>query len=186
MRYDLRRAAVNRTFKMNPVKRTGKRETMRLTTKSRYGTRLVLDLAINAKERPVSLGDVSKRQNISLKYLEQLIRKLKEAGLIKSHRGPFGGHMLAKPADSIRVGDIVRTLEASTAITNCAEKDEKLCGICNTAGDCLSRWVWIEASKALFERLDQITIGSLISDRGVIIQQTKAFDISVAHDAEKK
>ena len=138
---------------------------MRLTTKSRYGTRLMLDLAVNAKEGPVPLGDVSRRQNISLKYLEQLIRKLKLAGLVKSHRGPFGGHMLNKPAEEITGGEIVRTLEESTSITDCAERDEKLCGVCNKAGDCLSRWVWIEASNAMFARLDEITIGGLISSK---------------------
>ncbi|MBW2176158.1 MAG: Rrf2 family transcriptional regulator [Deltaproteobacteria bacterium] len=138
---------------------------MRLTTKSRYGTRLILDLAVNAQKSPVPLGDVSRRQNISLKYLEQLIRKLKRAGLVKSHRGPFGGHMLNKAPESITVGDIVRTLEETTAITDCAERDEKLCGVCNKAGDCLSRWVWIEASKAMFARLDQITIGGLLAGK---------------------
>jgi Rrf2 family protein len=138
---------------------------MRLTTKSRYGTRLILDLAVNAKDGPVPLGDVSRRQNISLKYLEQLIRKLKLAGLVKSQRGPFGGHMLNKPAEEITVGEIVRTLEETTAITDCSERDEKLCGVCNKAGDCLSRWVWIEASNAMFARLDEITIGGLLESR---------------------
>ena len=138
---------------------------MRLTTKSRYGTRLILDLAANAKTGPVPLSDVSKRQNISLKYLEQLIVKLKKAGLVKSQRGPFGGHMLAKSPNQISVGDIVRTLEKTTAITDCAEREAQLCGICNLAGDCLSRWVWIEASQAMFDRLDNITIGGLITKR---------------------
>ena len=138
---------------------------MRLTTKSRYGTRLILDLAVNAQDGPVPLGDVSRRQNISLKYLEQLIRKLKLAGLVKSQRGPFGGHMLNKSADDITVGEIVRTLEETTAITDCSERDEKLCGVCNKAGDCLSRWVWIEASNAMFARLDEITIGGLLSGK---------------------
>ncbi len=134
---------------------------MRLTTKSRYGTRLILDLAINAQNGPVPLGDVSKRQNISLKYLEHLIRKLKKAGLIKSQRGPYGGHMLKKLPVDITVGDIVRTLEKTTVITDCAETEDRLCGVCNRAGDCLSRWVWIEASEAMFKRLDEITIQSL-------------------------
>ena len=138
---------------------------MRLTTKSRYGTRLILDLAVNAQKKPVPLGDVSRRQNISLKYLEQLIRKLKLAGLVKSQRGPFGGHMLNKAPENITVGEIVRTLEETTAITDCSERDEKLCGVCNKAGDCLSRWVWIEASNAMFSRLDEITIGSLLSSK---------------------
>jgi len=148
---------------------------MRLTTRSRYGTRLILDLAANAREGPVPLGDVAKRQNISLKYLEQLIGKLKKAGLIKSQRGPFGGHMLAKSPKRITVGDIVRTLEESTAITDCAERTEKLCGVCNMAGDCLSRWVWIEASKAMFGRLDEITVESLISNRKELIAETRGY-----------
>ena len=149
---------------------------MRLTTKSRYGTRLVLDLAANAKTGPVPLSDVSKRQNISLKYLEQLIVKLKKAGLVKSQRGPFGGHMLAKSPNQISVGDIVRTLEESTAITDCAERETQLCGVCNLAGDCLSRWVWIEASKAMFDRLDKITIGGLITKRKDSIIEPQPYD----------
>jgi Rrf2 family protein len=151
---------------------------MRLTTKSRYGTRLILDLAVNAKQKPVPLSDISKRQNISLKYLEHLTRKLREAGLIKSHRGAYGGHMLKKAPAEISVGDIVRTLEKTTAITDCAETDDKLCGICNQAGDCLSRWVWIEASRAMFERLDNITVerlvsGSYMNSEGSRIQGTQ-------------
>jgi len=132
---------------------------------------LILDLANSAKENYVPLSDVSKRQNISLKYLEQLIRKLKKAGLIKSQRGPFGGHMLNKSPDSIRIGDIVRILEESTAITDCSERTDKLCGVCNRGGECLARWVWVEASRAMFERLDQITIGSLLSNRRVVLDQ---------------
>ncbi|MBW1813333.1 MAG: Rrf2 family transcriptional regulator, partial [Deltaproteobacteria bacterium] len=86
---------------------------MRLTTKSRYGTRLLLDLAIYSKKKPVRLSDVSKRQGISLKYLEKLIRNLKQAGYVKSIRGPYGGYMLAKPTKEISVGDIVRIMEDS-------------------------------------------------------------------------
>lgn len=143
---------------------------MRLTTKSRYGTRLVLDLAIYGQEKPVSLRDVSERQNISLKYLEQLIRKLKKDGYINSQRGPFGGHMLAKKPERITVGDIVRALEGSAVITDCAEEKEKLCGICNRAGDCLSRWVWVEASRAMFDRLDSISISDLMNKtKGTLI-----------------
>lgn len=139
------------------------RNMMRLTTKSRYGTRLILDIAIHGKEKPVPLSDVSSRQNISVKYLEQLTGKLNKAGIIKSHRGPLGGHMLAKSPDKITMGSIVRVLEESTAITDCAEQEKKVCGVCNRAGDCLSRWVWVEASRAMFERLDRITIASLLS-----------------------
>lgn len=136
---------------------------MRLTTKSRYGTRLILDIAVYGKKKPVPLSDVSKRQNISLKYLEQLTGKLNKAGIIESHRGPFGGYMLVKSPENISIGSIVRTLEESTAITDCAEQEKRVCGVCNKAGDCLSRWVWVEASRAMFDRLDQISISSLLA-----------------------
>lgn len=136
---------------------------MRLTTKSRYGTRMMLDLAIYARERPVPLSDISRRQNISVKYLEKLIRKLKMAGFVSSRRGPFGGHMLAMPPEEISVGDLVRVLEDTTAISDCAESDEAVCGVCNRAGDCLSRWVWVAASQAMFEALDRISLSSLVN-----------------------
>ena len=137
---------------------------MRITTKSRYGTRLIIDLAIYGKKKPVPLSEVARRQKISVKYLEQLVRKLKKAGMITSQRGPFGGHILAKAPVDITVGDIVRTLEENTAITDCAETDTPLCGACNQAGDCLSRWVWVEASRAMFQCLDNITVANLLQD----------------------
>ena len=146
---------------------------MRLTTKSRYGTRLILDIAVNSKGKPVPLSDVSRRQNISLKYLEQLASKLKKAGIIKSHRGPFGGHMLAKSPEDISIGSIIRVLEESTAITDCAKQKKQVCGVCNRAGDCLSRWVWIEASRAMFDRLDKITISSLLEIENDVLKQNK-------------
>lgn len=135
---------------------------MRLTTKSRYGARLLLDLAINGRDRYVPLSDISKRQSISLKYLEQLIRKLKKDGFINSQRGPFGGHKLALLPEQITIGDIVKSLEGKTALTECSESQEPYCGVCNRAGECLSRWVWVEASNAMFDRLNQITLESLI------------------------
>lgn len=135
---------------------------MRLTTKSRYGTRLILDLGVYGDQKPVPLGDVSKRQNISLKYLEQLTVKLKKAGLIRSQRGAAGGHMLAKPPEDITVGMIVRTLEGQTGFTECADDRKNVCGVCNKAGDCLSRWVWVKAFNAMFDFLDSVTVAKLL------------------------
>ncbi len=136
---------------------------MRLTTKSRYGTRLILDIALHGKEKPVPLSDVSNRQNISVKYLEQLTRKLKKAGVIDSSRGPSGGHRLIKSPDKVSIGEIVRILEDSSAITDCEEQQKQVCSDCNKAGECLSRWVWVEACRAMFDCLDKITISSLLS-----------------------
>ncbi len=144
---------------------------MRLTTKSRYGTRLILDISVYGKDKPVPLSEISKRQNISMKYLEQITAKLKKAGLINSQRGPTGGQMLAKPPEQITIGQIVRVLEESVVISDCAEQEKQVCGICNRAGDCLSRWVWAEASRAMFERLDEITIAGLLDTKKDIIEK---------------
>lgn len=136
---------------------------MKLTTKSRYGTRLVLDIAVYGKGKPIPLGDIAKRQKISLKYLEQLVGRLKKAGIINSLRGASGGHMLARSAEKITVGDIVRTLEEPAVFVDCALEEDQVCGICNRAGECMSRWVWVEAGRALFDRLDQISIADILA-----------------------
>ena len=136
---------------------------MRITTKSRYGTRLIIDLAINSQDGPVKLNDICKRQGISVKYLEKIIKKLKEAGFVKSVRGPNGGYLLAKPARSISVGDIVKTLEGSVSITNCSDK-ENACGVCSRAGECITQWIWIEASEAMFRKLDSFKLDKLVKD----------------------
>ena len=143
---------------------------MRLTTKSRYGTRLILDLAINSQTEPVRLSEISKRQSISLKYLQKLISKLKKAGYVKSTRGPYGGYMLARPMSEISVGDIVRVLEGSDAITDCTESDN-VCGTCTRAGRCLTQYIWAETSNAMFEKLDSFKIDKLIQKSDEIIWQ---------------
>ncbi len=79
--------------------------------------------------------------------------------------------MLAKPPEQITIGQIVRVLEESVVISDCAEQEKQVCGICNRAGDCLSRWVWAEASRAMFERLDEITIAGLLDTKKDIIEK---------------
>ena len=143
---------------------------MRLTTKSRYGTRLILDIALNSKDSPVRLREISKRQNISLKYLEKLIRILKKAAIVKSIRGPYGGYLLAKPMEKITIGDIVRTLEGSETITDCTDQDN-VCGICSRAGECLTQCIWTETSDAMFKKLDSFRIDKLIQNSDQIIKQ---------------
>lgn len=146
---------------------------MRLTTKSRYGTRLILDIAQHGKDKPVPLSDVSSRQKISVKYLEQLTRKLKKAGVIGSSRGPSGGHWLIKSPENVSIGEIVRILEDSAAITDCEEQQKQVCSDCSKAGECLSRWVWVEACRAMFDCLDKITISNLLSIENKAVKNTK-------------
>ena len=130
---------------------------MRLTTKSRYGTMLLIDLARYYDEGPVKISAISKRQDISLKYLEQIIRILKKAELVKSVRGPKGGHMLKQRPEDITLGQIVRLFEAQSDLAECISQPEK----CSISDNCRIRVAWQEANQALFEKLDTITIADL-------------------------
>jgi Rrf2 family transcriptional regulator, iron-sulfur cluster assembly transcription factor len=132
---------------------------MKLSTKSRYGTRLILDLAEHHNQSPVQLGEIAKRQNISLKYLEQIIRPLKKAGYITSFRGAKGGHILSKAPDKISVGEIVALLEGGATLIHCAQNPAD----CERVDTCLTRYLWMEASNAMYERLTAITFADLIA-----------------------
>ena len=131
---------------------------MKLSTRSRYGTRMLLDMAQHYNQGPVHLGDIAKRQNISLKYLEQIIIPLKKAHYVESVRGPKGGHLLAKPPEQITVGEIVALLEEGSSLVECIEHAE----ICERSQDCPTRTIWQEAAQAMFDRLKAITLMDLI------------------------
>lgn len=131
---------------------------MKLSTRSRYGTRLILDMAQHHGPAPIQLGEIARRQNISLKYLEQIIRPLKRANYIKSFRGSKGGHMLAKDPGQITVGEVVAIMEGSPFLTHCIGDPQR----CDRVDECLTRYVWQEASHAMFSRLNQITFADLM------------------------
>ena len=132
---------------------------MKLSTKTRYGARLLLDLARHYGQRPVQIGDIAKRQDISVKYLEQIIRPLKKAGFVHSIRGPKGGHVLAKAPEAISLGQIVRLLEGGEKLSECVKAPEK----CIKWEDCGVRVAWEEATAALYEKLNSITITDLLA-----------------------
>jgi Rrf2 family iron-sulfur cluster assembly transcriptional regulator len=131
---------------------------MRLSTKSRYAARLLLDMARQYKKGAIQARDIAVRQNISQKYLEQIIIPLKKANYIKSVRGAKGGHMLAKSPDSITVGEIVALLEGGSSLTECSENP----AACDRVDTCLTRYLWREAAKAMYEKLNSITFSDLI------------------------
>jgi Rrf2 family transcriptional regulator, iron-sulfur cluster assembly transcription factor len=133
---------------------------MKLSTRSRYGTRMLLDIALNGEEGPVRIKEISQRQGVSIKYLEKLIRPLKQAQFIKSKRGPKGGHMLNMSPDKITIGQLVRLFEDELSLTRCV-KDPSVCPITQ---DCYTRRVWLEASQAMYEKLDSITLTDLLED----------------------
>ncbi len=135
---------------------------MKLTTRSRYGTRMILDIALNGALGPVRLADVAKRQGISLKYLEKLVRELKRAGFVASRRGPGGGHVLARRAEDISIGAVVRLLEGDEPLAPCGRGGQS----CPRRRDCPTRQVWDSASESLYERLDRLSLADLARDAG--------------------
>lgn len=136
---------------------------MKLSTKGRYGLRAVLDLAINSKNEAVSLSCIAERQNISISYLEQLIAKLKKAGIVNSIRGSQGGYVLAKDVDKISVGDILRALEGDLNPVDCAE----VMGgdaTCSGSDLCVTKYVWKRISDSINNVVDEIMLSELVEE----------------------
>ena len=131
---------------------------MKLSTRSRYGTRILLELARSGGKDPVQVSEISSRQDIPAKYLEQLIRTLKQANLVTSVRGPKGGHKLAKSPEKISLGYIVRLFEGQTDLVECVSSPEK----CSISDECNVRKAWKKATNVLYESLDAITIADLL------------------------
>lgn len=119
--------------------------------------RLLIDLASNANEGPIPVGDISNRQNISLKYLEQLIHLMKKANLITSVRGAKGGHMLAKKSEEITFGQIIRLMEGRGEIEDCFCRKEK----CTMQALCPLNLAWQKALDAFYKELDGVSIAEL-------------------------
>lgn len=130
---------------------------MRLSTRSRYGSRMLLDFVLHGGNGPIRLAETANRLNVSVKYLEKLVRELQRAGYVASKRGPAGGHVVVKPPEEIRVGEVVRVLEGEEALTRCVQNAD----YCSFEPVCLMHWVWKEASKAMFDRLDSISFADL-------------------------
>jgi len=134
---------------------------MKLSTRSRYGTRLMIDLAEHGFNNFVQLKDVAKRQGISLKYLEQIVIPLKKANYLVSARGAGGGYKLARPAEEITIGEIVALLEGGKSIAHCSAKAD----VCERAPSCLTRNLWMETAEVLFSKLNSVTLSSLIGGK---------------------
>ena len=137
---------------------------MKLSTRSRYGTRMMLDMATYYDEGPIQIGEIARRVDVSVKYLEQLIIPLKKAGYVNSVRGPKGGHMLSKAPNEITVGEIVNVLEGGIDLSECIENPR----VCDRSKDCLTRGVWEEATKAMYDKLNSVTLSEMLeSDKTV-------------------
>ena len=137
---------------------------MKLTTKGRYGLRAVIDLAIYAKCEPVSLSDVAERQNISISYLEQLVAKLKKAGIVQSTRGAQGGYALAKEPEEISVGEILRALEGSLSPVDCSAVDGEGETECSASSFCVTKYVWKRISDSINDTVNNMFLSELLAE----------------------
>lgn len=130
---------------------------MRLTTKGRYAVTAMLDLALHATEGPVSLADISKRQEISLSYLEQLFAKLRRNELVSSVRGPGGGYQLSRESDDIFVAQVIDAVNESVDATRCRGQ-----GDCKDGRECLTHHLWCQLSDQIHDFLNGISLGELV------------------------
>jgi Rrf2 family cysteine metabolism transcriptional repressor len=131
---------------------------MKLTTKGRYGTRALLDIALNSQDGPVTLKEVARRQQISLSYLEHLISPLVEGGVIRSTRGVGGGVALARSPGEIRLSEVIGLLENSMAPAECVENP----GVCRRSEFCATRDIWRELKTAMDGVLKSTTLDDLM------------------------
>ncbi|MDX1763085.1 MAG: Rrf2 family transcriptional regulator [bacterium] len=127
---------------------------MKLSTRGRYGARFMLDLALHFGQGPVMLKDVSFRQEISIKYLEQLVTPLRLAGLVKSTRGPHGGYHLTRAPDEITLCEIVDILEGPQVLSDCLSDEEA----CSRSSTCVTHEIWGEVNTMVIEKLMSISL----------------------------
>ena len=135
---------------------------MRLTTKGRDAVTAMLDLALHANHNPVSLADISKRQHISLSYLEQLFSKLRQARLVSSIRGPGGGYRLSLPASELFIAQIIDAVNESIDATSCGGS-----GDCQGGEVCLTHYLWQDLSVQIHKFLNGISLASLVERHDV-------------------
>jgi Rrf2 family iron-sulfur cluster assembly transcriptional regulator len=135
---------------------------MRLTTKGRYAVTAMLDLALHSCGGPIALADISRRQGISLSYLEQLFSKLKHASLVKSVRGPGGGYELNQSDDQVSIALIIDAVDESVDTTKCKQK-----GDCQKGEKCLTHHLWSDLSSQIHNFLSDISLRDLMNKHEV-------------------
>ena len=136
---------------------------MKLSTKGRYGLRALIDLAVHSQGgTPVSIMSISARQDLSERYLEQLMAMLKKAGIVRSIRGAGGGYVLARDAGDISVGDVLRALEGKLDPVDCAGLDPG--GECRAADSCVTKYVWKRINESINRTVDEIRLDQLVAE----------------------
>ncbi len=139
---------------------------MKLSTKGRYGLRALIDLARYSEEEPVPISSIAARQDISEGYLEQLMALMKKAGLVRSIRGAAGGYVLAKSAEDISVGDVLRSLEGKLEPAECAAFDSEKG--CKASANCVTKYVWQKINDSINHTVDEIKLDELVEESKIL------------------
>ena len=138
---------------------------MKLTTKGRYAVMAMADLAANQNLRPVSLNDISLRQNISLSYLEQLFSKLKNEKLVKSVRGSSGGYILEKNPKDIKISNIIFAVDEQVKTLNCKRESKKGCN--GRTVKCITHNLWDDLEKHINDFFDKVSLNDLVKQKNI-------------------
>jgi len=133
---------------------------MKLTTKGRYAVMAMADLALYKDNGPISLTDISLRQNISLPYLEQIFIKLKNKNLVKSTRGAKGGYILEKPANEIKISNIISAVDEEVKTLNCKKESKKGCN--NKSTKCITHNLWDQLDQHINNFFEKIKLQDLV------------------------
>ena len=133
---------------------------MKLTTKGRYAVMAMADLALYKDNGPTSLSDISLRQNISLPYLEQIFIKLKNSNLVKSTRGAKGGYVLEKPANDIKISNIISAVDEEVKMLNCKKESKKGCN--NKSTKCITHNLWDQLDQHINNFFEKVKLQDLV------------------------
>lgn len=146
---------------------------MKLSSKSRYGTRAMLELALKYPDGSVSVKEMADNQTISVKYLEQIMSSLKSAGLVRSERGVHGGYWLTRSPKDITLKDVVQSLEGSSMLVECLHEPVR----CPKGKNCPTREVWNELQHAMEDVLENRTLQDLVDKKKLDAENTQNYNI---------
>ena len=153
---------------------------MKISTKGKYGLRALIDLAQYSEQEAVSISSIAQRQKISESYLEQLVAKLKKAGLVVSIRGAAGGYRLARPASGISVGDVLRALEGDVRAVICTAQTEEGC-----EGEelCVTKYVWQRINESIEKTVDEMMLDQLVAESRKAQEKAKNHDVDYSRNS---
>ena len=153
---------------------------MKISTKGKYGMRAMIELAQYSEQEAVSISSIAQRQKISESYLEQLVAKLKKAGLVVSIRGAAGGYRLARPAAGISVGDVLRALEGDVRAVICTAQTEEGC-----EGEelCVTKYVWQRINESIEKTVDEMMLDQLVAESRKAQEKAKNHDVDYSRNS---